>query len=607
VAVVEQGDGDLTVRQFRASSPQQMTDRLDDVSEDGTVVSLDVDRPVRALGSADPYRLNQWALDATSFEGSWVLSNGTGAVVAVLDTGVQADHEDLAGSVLTGWDAITNRPGGKSDPHGHGTHVAGIIAAASGNGKGIAGAAPGVRILPVRVLDANGSGRLADILKGIIWAADHGADVINLSLGGDGDDSTYAAAIRYAVDKGALVVAAAGNEALDGNPPTYPAADPGAVAVAATTSSSTRAAFSNYGSYVDLAAPGSSIYSTIPSGYASWSGTSMAAPYASAAAALLAARHPDLSPTQIRQLLERSARDLGTPGRDDPFGAGLIDPGAALTLATPDSPAPPLPDAAPVSPRPEPPASPQTTKGYWVVAANGRVQPFGAASDLGDASRLTLAAPVVAATAAPSGQGYWLVAADGAVHAFGDAAFHGSVQSLRLNAPIVGMAATSSGHGYWLLGRDGGIFSFGDASFFGSTGGMILNQPVVDMAPTASGRGYWLVASDGGVFAFGDARFHGSTGALRLNRPVVSLTPSPLGGYWMVATDGGIFAFDVPFHGSLPGLATAGLPDGHRIRATPGGGGYYILGANGRVFPFGAAPDHGSPSTLAAVDLILAP
>ena len=176
-----------------------------------------------------------------------------------------------------------------------------------------------------------------------------------------------------------------------------------------------------------------------------------------------------------------------------------------------------------------------------------------------------------------------------------------------LGAPIVGIAATASGGGYWLLGRDGGIFSFGDASFFGSTGGMTLNQPVVDMAPTASGRGYWLVAADGGVFSFGDARFHGSTGAIRLNRPVVSLTPAPDGGYWMVASDGGIFAFSVPFHGSLPSLARSGLPDGHRIRATTGGAGYYILGANGQVFPFGAATDHGSPAPQPAADLILAP
>ena len=608
VAVVEEDNGDMAVHQFR-SSPQQMTDRLQELSDDGTVVSLDLDRPVRALGTIDPYRVHQWALNRVPFEASWPLTNGMGAVVAVLDTGVQADHEDLAGSVLTGWDAIADRSGAKTDPSGHGTHVAGIIAAVAGNGKGIAGAAPGVRILPVRVLDRDGSGKLSDILQGIIWAADQGADVINLSLGGAGDDSTYGAVIRYALDKGALVVAAAGNEALDGNTPNYPAADPGALAVAATTASDTPALFSNYGSYVDIAAPGVSIYSTLSSGYTAASGTSAAAPYASAAAALLAADQLDLSPTVVRDLLERSARDLGAPGRDDHFGAGLIDPAAALTIAFP-VPLPPPPVVAapsPVAPASEPTALPRETKGYWVVAANGRVQPFGAAPLLGNASRLPLAASVVAAAVTPTGQGYWLTAADGAVFAFGDAAFHGSTQALRLNAPIVGIAATASGRGYWLLGRDGGIFSFGDASFYGSTGGMTLNQPVVDMAATPSRRGYWLVATDGGVFSFGDARFHGSTGAIRLNRPVVSLTPSADGGYWMVAADGGIFAFDVPFHGSLPGLPESGLPDGHRIRATPGGTGYYILGSNGRVFPFGAARDYGSPVPQPAADLILSP
>ncbi|MGH9009180.1 MAG: S8 family serine peptidase, partial [Acidimicrobiia bacterium] len=124
VAVVEDDNRDLAVHRFR-SSPQEMTTRLQELSEDGTVVSLNLDRPVWALGTIDPYRVQQWALNHVSFEAAWPLTdNGTGAVVAVLDTGVQADHEDLAGSVLTGWDAIANRSGAKTDPNGHGTHVA---------------------------------------------------------------------------------------------------------------------------------------------------------------------------------------------------------------------------------------------------------------------------------------------------------------------------------------------------------------------------------------------------------------------------------------------------------------------------------------------------
>jgi type VII secretion-associated serine protease mycosin len=608
VAVVEERDGDLTVSTFRASSLQQMTRRVEDLRRQGTVVGFDVDRPVQALGNADPYRVSQWALDETSFEAAWPLTNGAGAVVAVVDTGVQANHEDLVGTVLPGWDAVTNRPGATTDPNGHGTHVAGVIAAAAGNGKGIAGAAPGLRILPVRVLGANGSGSGADVLEGIIWAADHGADVINLSLGGGGEDSTYAAAIGYAVDKGAVVVAAAGNEALEGNTPSYPGADPGAIAVAATTRSGTRASFSNYGSYVDLAGPGSAIYSTIPSGYASWSGTSMATPYVSAAAGLLAARHPDFSPTQIREFLERSARDLGAPGRDDAYGAGLVDPAQAITLAEAPPVAPPPTDPPPVAPpTPDPPSATPPAGGYWVVAADGQVRPFGSAPDLGRATGVSVSAPIVAAAATPSGRGYWLAAADGAVFAFGDAVFYGSMQHTRLNAAIVGMAATASGDGYWLLGADGGIFSFGAARFHGSTGAIKLNRPVVDMAATPSGDGYWLLGADGGVFSFGAARFHGSTGAMTLNQPVVSLAPSPTGGYWLVAADGGIFAFDAPFHGSLPGLAQSTKPQqGQRIRGTGAGAGYYILGSHGQVFAFGTAANHGSAPDLRAVDLILA-
>jgi type VII secretion-associated serine protease mycosin len=608
VAVLEAADGDLAVRQFEASA-QDLAGRVDDLGRHGTVVGLDLDEPVRAMGGADPFRTRQWALDATSFERSWPTTDGSGVVVAVVDSGVQANHEDLAGRVLDGWDAIANRAGGTTDPNGHGTHVSGIIAAVAGNDKGIAGAAPGVRILPVRVLGASGSGYRSDVLEGIIWAADQGADVINLSIGGSGGTSTYQSAISYAVDKGAVVVAAAGNEAQRGNAPSYPAAFPEAIAVASTTSSGARSSFSNYGSYVDIAAPGSGVHSTTPSGYESWSGTSMATPYVSAAAALVAARHPHLSPTQIRDLLERSADDLGDPGRDDYFGAGLVDPAGALSLAGPLSPSNPVPSAPPVSTPPVPsvPPSPEPSapSGYWVVGAGGQVQAFGSAPALGDASRLALSAATVAGAATPSGKGYWLVTADGDVFAFGDAAFHGSARHLHLNAPIVGMAATASGAGYWLLGRDGGVFAFGDAPFYGSTGNIRLNRPVVDIAATPSGRGYWFVAADGGVFSFGDAAFHGSTGGIRLNQSVVSLTPSTKGGYWLVAADGGIFAFDVPFHGSLPGLARASLPEGRRIRGTGAGAGYYILGSDGQVFPFGTATAHGS-ANLAAVDLILA-
>jgi hypothetical protein len=215
-------------------------------------------------------------------------------------------------------------------------------------------------------------------------------------------------------------------------------------------------------------------------------------------------------------------------------------------------------------------------RGYWMVDEDGDVFHYGSAPNLG--SRVYNADDVVGFTARPRGAGYWLVASDGGVFSFGEAAFHGSTGAIRLNQPIVGMAATPTGDGYWLVASDGGIFTFGDAAFHGSTGAMRLNQPIVGMAATPTGDGYWLVASDGGIFSFGDGAFHGSTGAIRLNQPIVGMAATPTGdGYWLVASDGGIFSFgDGAFHGSTGGQVlgqpiigvVAALPD-QRPAAAP--------------------------------------
>ena len=143
----------------------------------------------------------------------------------------------------------------------------------------------------------------------------------------------------------------------------------------------------------------------------------------------------------------------------------------------------------------------------------------------------------IAMAATPDGGGYWQLASDGGVSPFGDAELYGSTANLALNQPIVGMAPTPDGHGYWLVAADGGIFAFGDAQFYGSTGALHLNLPIVGIAPTPDGHGYWLVAADGGIFAFGDAQFDGSTGALHLNLPIVGMAATPDGsGYWLVAS-----------------------------------------------------------------------
>jgi hypothetical protein len=208
------------------------------------------------------------------------------------------------------------------------------------------------------------------------------------------------------------------------------------------------------------------------------------------------------------------------------------------------------------------------------------------------------AATVVGMAATRDGGGYWVAWSDGSVDTQGDANWFGDASTLTLSAPITHIVATSDGDGYWLVAADGGTFAYGDAGFFGSMGGQPLNQPVVDLAPTRDGMGYWLVASDGGIFAFGDAGFHGSMGGQHLNRPVVGIAGDNLtGGYWEVATDGGIFAFGAPFFGSTGSLQLNKPING--MTATVNDLGYLFVASDGGVFAFGDAPFHGSAGSLA--------
>jgi type VII secretion-associated serine protease mycosin len=598
-SVVREPDGRLTVVHGRAKTglPGAAT-----LAVGAQVLSVETDVPIGSLtptgtmttaGENDPMRAQQWALDQTSFERAWSVTRGSGVTVAVVDTGVDAAHEDLGSVVVPGIDYIEPSRDGRYDPDGHGTHVAGIIAARVDNGRGIAGAAPGVRIMPVRVLDARGSGVSSNVAAGIIWAADHGARVISLSLGG-GPSPGMQIAIQYALTKNAVVLAAAGNSGADDNAPVYPAAYPEAIAVGAFAENLTRASFSNTGAYVDVSAPGNNILSTWSSSsnsYAIASGTSMATPYASAEAALIVARNPKLSAGGVTSILESTARDAGSPGVDSSYGHGLINPAAAVSAATPR-------------------VAGYGTKGhgYWIVGPTGRVRGFGAAQVYGGAA--PAGSVTVASARTATGTGYWLVSQTGAVFAYGDARFYGGLNNLALNAPIVGMAASPTGRGYILLGADGGIFTFGDAKFHGSTGGMRLNARVLDLAITKSGNGYWFVAADGGVFTFGDAKFHGSTGAMKLAAPVMSMASSTDGrGYWLVASDGGIFAFNVPFEGSLPSLRvlTGGLfAPTMRMRAISSNDGYYLLGLDGSISSFGTARFFGSASPNGSIDFMLA-
>ena len=313
-------------------------------SDGGSVIGVEPDTSVHVSTVNDPARSNQWALTQLDFEGLWQTNDGTGVCVAVIDTGVQTTHPDLAGLVVGTADFTGEGP---ADGYGHGTHVAGIIGAVANNGVGLAGAAPGVDLLSVKVLASTGSGLTSWVADGITWAVDHGARVINLSLGAScppaqaaGCQSTaMQTAVTYAQDHDVVVVAAAGN---DGDPapggqanPSYgnwswPAAFTWPIAVASTTSGMQHSPFSTAAAYVDVSAPGSSIYSTyLGSIYGYMSGTSMATPYVAALAALLRGAHPSETATQIKTRITSTATDLGTAGLDPVFGWGLINPPAA--------------------------------------------------------------------------------------------------------------------------------------------------------------------------------------------------------------------------------------------------------------------------------------
>ena len=244
-------------------------------------------------------------------------------VVAVLDTGV-APHPELAAALLPGQN-FTDSPGGPTDTgdvHGHGTHVAGTVGADLGSQ--VEGVAPGVRILPVKVLGDGGGGFSNWANSGIIWAADNGADVINMSLGGAGGAGVYASAVAYARARGVTVIAAAGND--NSSAPHYPSGEAGVISVSAVDAASQKAAFSNYGPTVDVAAPGVAITSTDRSGgFSDKSGTSMASPHVAGVAALIKAAAPGLTPDQVEQALVAGVTDLGAAGRDDIFGHGLVN------------------------------------------------------------------------------------------------------------------------------------------------------------------------------------------------------------------------------------------------------------------------------------------
>ena len=279
----------------------------------------------------DPLLAQQWGIFATGADRVWSVTTGKGVTVAVVDSG-SGPHPDLADNLLPGrsfFSSVEAQDGNDIDASGHGSHVAGIIAAVANNGIGGSGVAPQAKILPIKVLDQAGQGDARDVAAGVRYAADNGAKVINLSLGGATESSSLTQAIQYATDKGALVVAAAGNGGATDRP-KWPASLDLTLAVTAVDQGNAVTTFDQRGDYIDIAAPGAGILSTAKGDYVTLSGTSMAAGFVAGAAALLFAAEPRVSNTQVRDILLGTATDIGDPGRDQTFGAGLINLVAAL-------------------------------------------------------------------------------------------------------------------------------------------------------------------------------------------------------------------------------------------------------------------------------------
>ncbi|HLL65680.1 MAG TPA: S8 family serine peptidase [Micromonosporaceae bacterium] len=373
-----------------------------------------------AASAAEPTRSDQWQLAALDMATAWQYADGAGVTVAVLDSGVDASHPDLAGQVLPGIDLVDGTTkDGRADPVGHGTSVAALIAGRADDSTGAVGIAPRARILPVRVLDTgNKYDDAAVVARGLRWAVDQGASVVNMSLGGAARSAEVAAALRYAGSRNVVVIACTGNSGVDPSGSDrvwYPARELGVVAVAGLAAGPADAAAPGAGAadratadndreaprgataegeetesasgsggaakhlwpgsltgpQTVLTAPGANLLGARPGGYWRVQGTSFAAPLVTATAALIRSRWPTMSAANVINRLVHTARDLGVDGRDDRYGYGEVNPVGALTWPVAEVGANPLvggaapagPDRAPTPPAQPTPPFPPTPSG----------------------------------------------------------------------------------------------------------------------------------------------------------------------------------------------------------------------------------------------------
>ena len=623
------------------------------LAADRRVAAVQYNHVYRALSTPnDPRFPEQIGLQRVRAPAAWdeqtAAGPGAGQVIAVVDTGVDLDHPDLLGQLLlTGRDFVDDSDGDgvddspangdpiADDEHGHGTLVAGIAAAKANNLEGIAGVADAAKVLPVRVLNKYAFGTEADIVEGIEFATDEGADVINLSLGSFSDSLLMRTAVQDAIDAGAVVVAATGNS---GAPiPTYPAAYPDVLAVGAIDDADGVTWFSEFGDWVDLVAPGVNVLSTkMGGGYLALSGTSFSAPFAAGAAAMVKAQDTSMSAADVVARLRSSAQDVSHPGPDPYYGAGILDVLAAVTDA--DDTRAPVPIAAGDAHEASEPTlltlssqgtvslntatiSPEGDVDTFAfdVPAAGAVLVTVTPGDSPSSSRLL--DPVLTAGRAggpmteldqsgPLRPEYLplqqvtagrYVATVRNYNASRTAAYTLTVYFYAEPPPSTTAAAPppptppppppppTPRSGYWMLDQSGRVYPFGDAGWFGDGG-----LRAVDIEPTPSGEGYWIVDQHTSIYARGDAPYLGGTRQLESGELVTSISRTRTGqGVWLFTNRGRVITYgDARHFGDMSGTALNG-PVLDSI-PTPTGNGYYMVASDGGVFAFGDAVFAGS-------------
>ena len=320
----------VKTRVIEISADENIAEVIENFSKDPLVQFAEEDRllPPEEIFANDTYYDAAWHLEKIDAPSAWETSMGEGVTVAVLDTGVDEDHPDLFGQTVPGWNTYDNNAD-TSDVYGHGTKVAGVVAAASDNAIGVTSIAWDALIMPVRISRPDGYAYISDIAQGIAWAADNGAQVANISY--DVSSSlTIKNAAFYMKERGGVVVVSAGNRG------TYQSTQPSPalISVGATSSSDVRASFSSYGEYLDLVAPGIGIYTTQRGdGYSAPSGTSFSSPVVAAVVALMMSVNPALNPDQIDTILKETVDDLGNEGNDIYYGSGRVNAVAAVLAA----------------------------------------------------------------------------------------------------------------------------------------------------------------------------------------------------------------------------------------------------------------------------------